>query len=312
MKKLNPSDERYRHHQVEALWLYRSIGESRPVLLEELLYCENHHARAAATRQLRYTEGAQGIPHNPGMAKNGLSLSRATELLAKAANDMNGIVRMEAANTASYLGTAESLLAILDVLKFPKQEHLSFALRCAIGSEALVRYWRGPDSVVNKSQAKALGDFYENWDKGNKKTDILLDGGASASGFDRQKDLFTIEISTIPERMLFTVEKFTVKAGQPIRLLFTNPDATQHNLLIIEPGMNEVIGMAANEMAKDPSGVEKGFIPNLPGILQYTKLLGPDEAEVLRFNAPAQPGVYPYICTFPGHWFIMKGEMVVE
>jgi len=312
VKKLNPSDERYRHHQVEALWLYRSIGESRPVLLEELLYCENHHARAAATRQLRYTEGAQGIPHNPGMAKNGLSLSRATELLAKAANDMNGIVRMEAANTASYLGTAESLLAILDVLKFPKQEHLSFALRCAIGSEALVRYWRGPDSVVNKSQAKALGDFYENWDKGNKKTDILLDGGASASGFDRQKDLFTIEISTIPERMLFTVEKFTVKAGQPIRLLFTNPDATQHNLLIIEPGMNEVIGMAANEMAKDPSGVEKGFIPNLPGILQYTKLLGPDEAEVLRFNAPAQPGVYPYICTFPGHWFIMKGEMVVE
>jgi uncharacterized cupredoxin-like copper-binding protein len=312
VKKLNPSDERYRHHQVEALWLYRSIGESRPVLLEELLYCENHHARAAATRQLRYTEGAQGIPHNPGMAKNGLSLSRATELLAKAANDINGIVRMEAANTASYLGTAESLLAILDILKFPKQEHLSFALRCAIGSEALIRYWRGPDAVVNKSQAKALGDFYENWDKGNKKTDILLDGGASASGFDRQKDLFTIEISTIPERMLFTVEKFTVKAGQPIRLLFTNPDATQHNLLIIEPGMNEVIGMAANEMAKDPSGVEKGFIPNLPGILQYTKLLGPDEAEVLRFNAPAQPGVYPYICTFPGHWFIMKGEMVVE
>lgn len=312
VKNLDPSDERYRHHQVEALWLYRSVGASRPILLEELLYSENHHARAAATRQLRYTEGAQGIPHNPGMAKNGLSLTRATELLAKAANDLNGIVRMEAANSASYLGTADALVAILDILKFPKQEHLSFALRCAIGSEALLRYWQGPDSVVNKSQARALGDFYDNWDKGNTKADILLAGNASAAGFDRQNDLFTIEISTIAERMLFTVDKFTVKAGQPVRLLFTNPDATQHNLVIIEPGMNEAIGMAANEMAKDPSGVDKGFIPNLPGIIHHTKLLGPDEAEVLRFNAPTTPGVYPYICTFPGHWFIMKGEMIVE
>ena len=312
VSKLDSSDVRFRHHQVEALWVYRSIGVSRPELLEELLSCENYNARAAATRQLRYTESAEGIPRNPGLANNGLSLKRATQLLAKAANDMNGIVRMEAANTASYLGTPEALLAILDILKFPKQEHLSFALRCAIGSEALLKYWRGPDPVVNKSQAKALGDFYENWDKGNTKKDILLEGSASASGFDSQKDLFTIEISTVPERMLFTVEKFTVKAGQPIRLLFTNPDATQHNLVIIEPGLNEVIGMAANEMAKDPSGVDKGFIPNLPGILHYTKLLNPDEGQVLRFNAPEQPGVYPYICTFPGHWFIMKGEMVVE
>ncbi|MDA1068196.1 MAG: plastocyanin/azurin family copper-binding protein [Verrucomicrobia bacterium] len=85
-----------------------------------------------------------------------------------------------------------------------------------------------------------------------------------------------------------------------------------HNLVILEPGLNETIGMAANEMAKDPGGVDKGFIPNLPGIIHHTKLLGPDEAEVLRFNAPSTPGVYPYICTFPGHWIMMKGEMIVE
>jgi hypothetical protein len=32
---------------------------------------------------------------------------------------------------------------------------------------------------------------------------------------------------------------------------------------------------------------------------------------VFRFNAPSQPGVYPYVCTFPGHWVIMKGVLVV-
>ena len=70
--------------------------------------------------------------------------------------------------------------------------------------------------------------------------------------------------------------------------------------------------MAGNEMAKDPGGLAKGFVPESDKILHATKLLEPDTGEVLRFNAPEQPGIYPYLCTFPGHWVIMKGEMVVE
>lgn len=309
---LDKSEVRFRHHQLEALWVYRSIGKSRPELLVELLECENHHARAAAARQLRYTEGARGVPYNPGLATNGLSLTRATEFLRKAAGDENGIVRLEAANAASYLGTKDALLAILDVLNYPMQEHLKFALRCAIGSEALSRYWQGEGTALEPLEVSALSAFYETWNQGTEKADILSQGGASTSGFDNQKNLFTVEISTIPERMLFTVEQFTVKAGQPIRLLFTNPDATQHNWVLIQPGTNESVGMAANEMAKDPSGEKLGFIPNHPAILQYTRLVGPDDAQVLRFNAPDKPGTYPYICTFPGHWIMMKGEMIVE
>lgn len=312
VRGLDKHAERFRHHQLEALWVYRSIGVSRPALLEELLRSDNHHARAAATRQLRYTLGALGVPHIPGLADNGLSLKKATQFLKLAANDSNGIVRMEAANTASYLGTEEALMMIFDILEYPRQEHLNFAIRCALGSEALARYWQGSESSLNKGQLSKLSDFYENWDKGNVKKDAIFAGSAAGSGFDAQKDLFTIEISTLPERMLFTVEKFTVKAGQPVRLLFTNPDATQHNLVIIEPGTNESVGTAANEMAKDPSGERLDFIPKHSAILHHTKLIGPDGAEVLRFNAPDKPGVYPYICTFPGHWFMMKGEMIVE
>jgi len=32
---------------------------------------------------------------------------------------------------------------------------------------------------------------------------------------------------------------------------------------------------------------------------------------VLRFRAPTQTGIYPYVCTFPGHWVVMNGEMIV-
>ena len=31
----------------------------------------------------------------------------------------------------------------------------------------------------------------------------------------------------------------------------------------------------------------------------------------IRFKAPETPGVYPYLCTFPGHWMVMNGQMIV-
>ena len=44
----------------------------------------------------------------------------------------------------------------------------------------------------------------------------------------------------------------------------------------------------------------------------HTKLLMPNTAETLRFTAPTAPGDYPYLCTFPGHWVIMRGMMHVR
>jgi azurin len=41
-------------------------------------------------------------------------------------------------------------------------------------------------------------------------------------------------------------------------------------------------------------------------------MVAPLSATALRFTAPKKPGDYPYICTFPGHWIIMKGVMVVK
>ena len=41
-------------------------------------------------------------------------------------------------------------------------------------------------------------------------------------------------------------------------------------------------------------------------------ILNPDETYSLKFTAPSKPGEYPYICTFPGHWRIMQGVMIVK
>jgi uncharacterized cupredoxin-like copper-binding protein len=112
--------------------------------------------------------------------------------------------------------------------------------------------------------------------------------------------------------MLFTPNEFTVKRAQPVKLVISNPDLMQHNFLIVQPGALEEVGVAANEMAKDPGGILKNFVPSSDKILQATKLLDPNTGTVLRFTAPNEPGVYPFVCTFPGHWVIMNGKMIVQ
>lgn len=308
---LDPKSERFRHHQVEALWLARSLGASRPELLREVLNCDNHHARAAATRMLRYPAGETGRSlWQAGLADNGLSLDETlTELQARAA-DENGIVRTEAVNAASYIGTREALEAILPVFERAMGDHLSYATTCALGSEALAKHWKGDDAFL--AAHPKLAAFVTR----DAAPDPIEASFGKPSGddrkFDRQKDLLTVTVNCVPERLLFDTTRIDAKAGQPIKLVFRNPDATPHNLVLVTQGALEEIGLAGNEMAKDPGGLAKGFIPDSPKILHATKLLDPDTGEILRFHAPDEPGTYPYLCTFPGHWTVMKGELVVE
>ncbi len=77
------------------------------------------------------------------------------------------------------------------------------------------------------------------------------------------------------------------------------------------------VGLAAAIMARDPKFANSDFIPKSKRrqILHATAMIGPTrkkKVDVLRFRAPKKKGVYPYICTFPGHFTIMKGEMVVK
>jgi azurin len=46
--------------------------------------------------------------------------------------------------------------------------------------------------------------------------------------------------------------------------------------------------------------------------LAYTDVVLPRDEFTIYFQAPQQPGRYPYLCTFPGHWLVMNGEMIVE
>ena len=122
-------------------------------------------------------------------------------------------------------------------------------------------------------------------------------------------DLITVRVGTITERMKFDVETFTVKAGKKVELTFDNPDFLPHNIVITQPGAGQEIALAA--MAMGEAGFKNGFIPESDKILIHSKMLDHAQDEVLEFNAPEKPGDYEFVCTFPGHYMLMKGVMKV-
>ncbi len=131
-------------------------------------------------------------------------------------------------------------------------------------------------------------------------------------GEDLGKDAVVITIKAIREAMKYDLTEFKVKAGQTVQVVFVNPDAMQHNLVIVKPGATEKVGMAADKMMMDDEGAQKNYVPALAEVLHSTPLVNPDETFKLTFKAPSKPGKYPYVCTFPGHWRLMQGVMIVE
>ncbi len=120
-----------------------------------------------------------------------------------------------------------------------------------------------------------------------------------------------ITMKTIQNEMKYDLSEFVVKAGETVTLVFENNDFMQHNLLILAEGSLEKVGKAADKLAQDPNAEESSYIPKIPEVLQATKLVNPNEKVTLTFTAPKEPGEYPYVCTFPGHWRIMQGIMKV-
>lgn len=232
------------------------------------------------------------------------------KLLTSFAHSKSGLVRLEVAISASYIGTPEALEAALQILKHPMDPYLTYALRTSLDSHTLQPLWKGNAAFMEKHPE--LVKFLADSEPKKPAAMARKKKAEKADPFDAQPGLQTVTIKTIPERLLFDVREFKVKAGAPVKLVFENPDVTPHNLLVVQPGAADEVGMAGNEMAKLPDGMAKGFIPESPKILHKTKMLMQGDGETLRFQAPSAPGRYPYICTFPGHWLVMKGEMVVE
>jgi azurin len=120
-----------------------------------------------------------------------------------------------------------------------------------------------------------------------------------------------LRIGTLTDQMLFDKDRLVIQAGKPVEFAFENTDIMPHNFVIVEPGSLEEIGNAAEAQATQQGAVERHYVPQSSKVLLKSKLLQPRNAERLPFTAPTTPGIYPYVCTYPGHWRRMYGALYV-
>lgn len=124
-------------------------------------------------------------------------------------------------------------------------------------------------------------------------------------------DIRVIAIGTVSHRMIFDKELIAVQAGKPVEFRFSNTDAMPHNFAITVPGALQEVGELAEETGRDADAMERHYIPESDKILLSSHLLQPGESQSLSFEVPKTPGVYPYVCTYPGHWRRMYGALYV-
>ena len=113
------------------------------------------------------------------------------------------------------------------------------------------------------------------------------------------------------DQMKFDTEELRVKAGAKVELTLNHtgqlPKETMgHNFVILKSGTD-----IASFAQKAISAIDNGYIPEGDETITYTALIGGGESTTITFDAPAE-GTYDFICSFPGHYALMKGKFIVE
>lgn len=128
------------------------------------------------------------------------------------------------------------------------------------------------------------------------------------SGQAPEDTVITISLKAIAG-LQYDLVRFSVKPGANVKVILTNSDDMEHNLVFTKPGTRLEIVDAAQALG--PDGPASNYIPASSNILWFIPVLPPGQSDSLLFKAPRKTGVYPYVCTFPGHGIIMYGAMHV-
>jgi len=139
---------------------------------------------------------------------------------------------------------------------------------------------------------------------------LLFTGTSLSSHAQNGVDSVKTLLIKVETGLQFDLVRFTVKPGQKVRIVFENTDDMDHNLLITMPGAREEVVTTALQLAE--KGPAMNFIPKSPKILWSIPVIAPDQKGTVEFTAPEKAGVYPYVCTYPGHGFLMYGAMYVN
>ena len=117
------------------------------------------------------------------------------------------------------------------------------------------------------------------------------------------------------DAMQFDKKELKVKAGATVKLTLKHTGklakaAMGHNFVLLAQGTDVASFGAKAAQARDNS-----YIPTdkdlAAKVLAHSDLIGGGESTTVEFKAPKK-GTYTYICSFPGHYALMQGKLIVE
>ncbi|WP_439581494.1 PVC-type heme-binding CxxCH protein [Dyadobacter bucti] len=205
-------------------------------------------------------------------------------------------------------------------LKFPEAQVRIAAQKVAWAWSTRESHLRG--GTGNDISGMQFRTFYEKFWKDPDSTSRMTShvehkivpttDAKKSDNFDQKLDLRKSEIASVTLEAIqlrFNVAEFTVKPGQKVEITLDNIDLMPHNLVITEPGAADEVAQQA--IALGDNGPAKNYVPDNKKVLFSSRLIEAKKKETLKFKAPAIPGDYQFVCTFPGHAPVMRGIMKV-
>ena len=106
----------------------------------------------------------------------------------------------------------------------------------------------------------------------------------------RQVSVDVVIVKTVREQLRFDTTRIVVAAGKQTEIIFENDDVMPHNLLVVDNGSRQPIGMKALTMSPLPDKEGRLYIPDdkeFKKVIHFaTKMLEPGQTERLQFKAP--------------------------
>ena len=111
--------------------------------------------------------------------------------------------------------------------------------------------------------------------------------------------------------MQFDKKVLSASPGQKVTLTLNhtgrgNKMIMGHNFVLLKSGVDVDIFARKAVQARDTE-----YIPEGDEMIAYTKLIGGGESVTISFEAP-EKGIYNFICTFPAHYQLMSGQLIVK
>lgn len=117
-------------------------------------------------------------------------------------------------------------------------------------------------------------------------------------------------VSTQVGTLAYDTTKLEAAAGSFVRVTLNNADDLQHNIVFSHSAdADSGQSLAGFALALGAEGMTKQWIPESGPVLAASAMADPHTRVAVLFKSPKADGSYPYVCTFPGHAAVMKGQL---